>query len=240
MKLKKKFLWCLAIIFLLFGVAGISNATTIDLTLNSVGTVGGTTIYSASLTGLGLSEVASISVYDDGTTYGGADGIFSGFDLDAIFLDMDGNYATTGDQYFADEYFFTAGTTRPTSLWYMQPNATHPGPTFGSLDATTIDYATATLTTFDAVAVAHVNTADGFLTLGDGGSLGLNFDPTVVIGSTLFLVTGEVGGQAGEFVDASVYVSDEPIEPVPEPATMLLLGSGLIGLAGFGRKKFKS
>jgi hypothetical protein len=31
---------------------------------------------------------------------------------------------------------------------------------------------------------------------------------------------------------------EQPTNPVQEPATILLIGSGLIGIAGFGRKKF--
>jgi hypothetical protein len=40
------------------------------------------------------------------------------------------------------------------------------------------------------------------------------------------------------YAGASIYFDDFLVQAVPEPTTLLLVASGLIGLAGYGRKKF--
>lgn len=47
------------------------------------------------------------------------------------------------------------------------------------------------------------------------------------------------GSPPGGFTSTQLYSGDIVNNPVPEPGTMMLLGSGLIGLAGWGRKKFR-
>ncbi len=58
----------------------------------------------------------------------------------------------------------------------------------------------------------------------------------------MYMFNGNVkGGLTDAAGDMAMQLYGEPVDnsPVPEPTTILLLGSGFIGLAGYGRKKFR-
>lgn len=93
---------------------------------------------------------------------------------------------------------------------------------------------------FTGIASVTENTTEGNILLYDS-SLGIHtsdiitFDPTMDV----IHVSKDIGVNGGAEGLATISGVTNNFSEVPEPATMLLLGSGLIGLAGYARRRFK-
>lgn len=199
-----------------------------ELTGTTGGSPAATGVFRADLSGLGLGQIASLTIADNSGGLGGSPGAFSGFDLDAVVIStvLIGDASLVGTLTRAATLdlagaVFAAGAQRPP----LAPAL------FGTAGGA-VDGAAATLDAFDGNSTTAIPGAAGFVSLGDGGVLSVNLTSAIPVSSPLYLYIGEVGNN-GEVAASSVTVSSTP---VPEPAALAVFGAGLAAL-GLARRR---
>ncbi len=156
-----------------------SDMALVDVPMSFYGVLGQTTVYSSHVTDLPAGFLDSV-VFTDRNKKGGSSGVFSGFDLDFVLLDVDGVF-NNGDEFAvvagAD---LQLGDVRNRVATRFRPTDAHRGELFGLDAAGAVVPSVATLSTYDASYVAGaqlaVDSSHGWVSLGDGGELDLSLE----------------------------------------------------------------
>lgn len=183
----------------------------------------GARIFRAELTGLGF-DINSLKLGDSGSGFGGASGSATGFDIDAVVLSRTKIDKFTSVAQFntldrLDVFSFTVADTQFDAGTIRSPS-----------DATALDNTISGLPNYSR---ANLNIIDsggfvgnpGSLSLGDGGSLGLDLKSTVSTDEPLYLYIVE-SGAPGETITSGFTASAGRLDAPADLSTDLGVQGG--------------
>ena len=228
----KKFLIFLCPILLVFGMVGVAAADPIPVansTFNDPGTfpVG---FFPGPPTSWG--NLGDVGVFNpgfwDGTSYGG---VYDGSDVALLYSDG-GTLGQWLAPSLADGMTYTLSVQAAGRIGYTGTGVTYtlcfvagdPGNPLNWVPLGTSGTFTPTEGAFNTTQFAYTYTAS-------------NYDPIYSVLGINLVVSG--ASDNNQVLFDNVSLDGSTAAAVPEPATMFLLGSGLIGLAGFARRRFK-
>lgn len=168
-------------------------------------------MYRADISHIPLKSIKTI-IAQDSSAGGGSDGIYTGFDIDFLLLDTDGDFDTKGDQMYPleeEETKISPGKIHNPDTTLYRPTEKRPGMLFGLNAGDGIDFYLATISALDGsfYDIVEPDECSGWLSLGDRGILYAHFGlKNVDRFPTMFLFIGEVGAGFEERLNAVVRI----------------------------------